>query len=145
MVLSSLNRPNIFYSVQAMKGYRVRLVKAYMYMCIVHVINRNYSLYQLPFFVLQTDLAGTASWLTSSLPSSVPKTLIFTQTKNIACKLYAWLSQCAATKTCVNMYHASLTHTTKAHIQEEFSSPHASLRCLVSTVAFGMVLFRFAT
>ena len=117
-----------------------------MYMCIVHVhvLDTLYSLYQLPVFVLQTDLAGIASWLTSPRPLSVPKTLIFTQNKNIACKLYVWLSQCAATKTCVNMYHASLTHTTKAHIQEEFSSAHASLRCLVSTVAFGMVLFSFA-
>ena len=89
--------------------------------------------------MLQTDVAGIASWLKSPLPSSVPKTLIFTQTKNIACKIYAWLSQCAGTKTYVNMYHASLTHTTKAHIQEEFSSPNTRLRCLVSTVAFGMV------
>ena len=91
------------------------------------------------FCVLQTDLAGIARWLISSPPSSVPKTLIFTQTKNIACKIYAWLSEHAATKTRVSMYHASLTHSTKAQIQQHFSSSEGDLRCLVSTVAFGMV------
>ena len=37
MVLSSLNRPNIFYSVRAMKGYRVRMAKHTLYIYIVHV------------------------------------------------------------------------------------------------------------
>ena len=36
------------------------------------------------------------------------------------------------------MYHASLTHETKAHCQREFSE-NGSVRCLVATVAFGMV------
>ena len=140
MVLSSLNRPNIFYSVQAMKGYRVRSgICLSIYMYTPHSFPITICYISSLFYVLQTDLAGIARWLTSLLPSSVPKTLIFTQTKNIACKMYGWLSQCAATKTCVNMYHASLTHTTKTLIQEEFSSPQADLRCLVSTVAFGMV------
>ena len=88
-----------------------------------------------PCFV-QTDLAGIAKWLVSPLPLSVPKTLIFTQTKNVTCKVYEWLSQCATIKSCVNMYHASLTHTTKAHIQDELSS-HQAVSCVYTDLWHG--------
>lgn len=36
------------------------------------------------------------------------------------------------------MYHASLIENTKAQIQSAFSG-QSSLKCLVSTIAFGMV------
>ena len=36
------------------------------------------------------------------------------------------------------MYHASLTGETKSHCQREFMKD-GSIRCLVATVAFGMV------
>ena len=69
----------------------------------------------------------------------MPKTIIFTQSKDLACKIAYTLQQSAAKKNYVGVYHASLTQHTKCAIQEGFSSATSSLRCLVATVAFGMV------
>ena len=82
-------------------------------------------------------MAGITSLLSSNV-AGMPKTLIFTQTKNTACKVFCLLSNSASKKECVGMYHASLTHETKAYCQREFSE-NGSVRCLVATVAFGMV------
>ena len=38
----------------------------------------------------------------------------------------------------VDMYHASNTESTKAQVQHDFSG-QSQLRCLVSTIAIGMV------
>ena len=77
--------------------------------------------------------------LKSSTPDGMPKTIIFTQTKDMACKL-VYMLQRAATKTSyVDVYHASLTQRTKCAIQDAFSSARSGLRCLVATIAFGMV------
>lgn len=72
------------------------------------------------------------------LKSSGPKMIIYTLTKNAACKVYEMLSKSVHSKQCVGMYHASLTPATKTHIYEEFQK-NGTLRCLVSTIAFGMV------
>ena len=48
---------------------------------------------------IQKDLAGLTSLL-SSTTSVVPKTLIFTQTKNAACKLFCFLSKCSSKRVC---------------------------------------------
>ena len=68
----------------------------------------------------------------------MPKTILFTQTKDVACKI-AHTLQLSAAKNYVGVYHASLTQHTKRAIQDAFSSAGSSLRCLVATVAFGMV------
>ena len=39
----------------------------------------------------------------------------------------------------IAMYHASLTQAYKQSLQQEFMSEGSTLRCLVATVAFGMV------
>ena len=74
----------------------------------------------------------------------MPKTIIFTRSKDLACKIAYTLQQSAVKKNYVGVYHASLTQHTKRVIQEGFSSATSSLRCLVATVAFGMVC-RIAT
>ena len=70
----------------------------------------------------------------------IPKTIVFAQTKAVVCKLYKYLTA-ALGSTVVGMYHASLTPTYKQSLQRQFSSNESSLRCLVATVAFGMVSF----
>lgn len=77
--------------------------------------------------------------LKSRLPDSIPKTLVFTQTKNLACKVYRTLHQSAINKDYVGMYHADQTKQTKSLMQQAFSGAHSSMRCLVATIAFGMV------
>lgn len=67
-----------------------------------------------------------------------PKMLIYTLTKNTACKVYEILYKSVNNSKCVSMYHASLTPATKAHIHSEFQKD-GTLQCLVSTIAFGMV------
>ena len=71
------------------------------------------------------------------LKAGAPKTIIYTLTKNSACKVYEMLRKSVHNSHCVSMYHASLTPATKAHVHSEFQK--GTLRCLVSTVAFGMV------
>lgn len=77
--------------------------------------------------------------LKSPVVGSVPKTLIFTQTKDMAWKVFHLLRLAAVNKSYVGMYHASQTQQTKLATQEAFSSVPSDLRCLVATIAFGMV------
>ena len=63
---------------------------------------------------------------------------MFTQTKNIAYKVYGYLIQAAKDRQYVSMYHASLTEHTKNYLQSAFKGDN-KLRCLVATIAFGMV------
>lgn len=72
------------------------------------------------------------------LKTGAPKMLIYTLTKNAACKVYDMLSKSVHSSQCVSMYHASLTPATKTHMHSEFQK-NGTLRCLVSTIAFGMV------
>lgn len=74
------------------------------------------------------------------LKAGAPKILVYTLTKNAACKVYEMLSKSVHNKQCVGMYHASLTPATKMHIHAEFQK-NGTLHCLVSTIAFGMVLY----
>ena len=83
-------------------------------------------------------MAGIASLFSNPNPEAVPKTLIFAPTKNVVCKLFRFLSNSASKREFVGMYHASSTHETKSHCQHEFEKKD-SIRCLVATVAFGMV------
>ena len=47
------------------------------------------------------------------LKTGAPKMLIYTLTKNAACKVYELLSKSVHNKQCVGMYHASLSPATK--------------------------------
>lgn len=133
IVSCSLNRPNIFYSVSPIKSY---FVSSSTVAFVTHSSSHHSPC------GIQIDLAGVASMLKTQPASLIPKTLIFTRTKNVACKLYKWLSQSAAEKQYVSMYHASLTTTTKTYLQEKFRK-QSNLRCLIATIAFGMVYQRF--
>ena len=79
--------------------------------------------------------------LRSMSPESIPKTLLFAQTKNAACRIYQMLHQAAVKKEYVGMYHADLTKQTKLSMQQAFSGVQSNMRCLVATIAFGMVRF----
>ncbi len=69
----------------------------------------------------------------------IPKIIIYVQTKNMAWKVYNTLHKDAAKQCYVGVYHADLTAHTKSAIHHEFKRAASSLRCLVATVAFGMV------
>ena len=79
------------------------------------------------------------SSLASVDPSWIPKTIIFTQTKNMACRVYDVLKKSAFKSHYVSMYHASLIQRTKSFVQRQFGTDESCLRCLVATIAFGMV------
>ena len=128
VVSCSLNRPNIYLSASIMKGYTVSVCTC------VHKCFLGHAM----VLLVQADLAGIAHWLKTFPSKSVPKTLVFVQTINTGCKLYSWLSQCASSRGLVGFYHASLTQATKAHFHDMFKK-QSDLRCLVATVAFGMV------
>ena len=84
-------------------------------------------------------MSGLIASLESGKPENTPKTLIFCQTKEAVVKVYRLLLQSAKSRESVSMFHASLTKGTKQAIHHEFQSPSSALRCLVATVAFGMV------
>ena len=67
--------------------------------------------------------------------------IVYVHTKDVAWKVYHFLQGASATQCYVGMYHASLTQHTKSSIYCEFRSTTSSLRCLVATVAFGMVRY----
>ena len=88
---------------------------------------------------MQDDLSGIAKCLTSSDPSSIPKTVIFFNTKALVLRAYVYLRNRAYHKHYVGAYHSSLRDETKKFISRSFSSSSAEMRCLCSTIAFGMV------
>jgi len=69
----------------------------------------------------------------------IPKTIIFSQTKDEVYRVYKFLQTSAKHKHSVCMYHASQSVETKSFIQLTFKSTMTELRCLSATVAFGMV------
>ena len=122
VVSCSLNRPNIYFSASSMKGYNVSactcIVAGMFSSLFIDIVSPGH------FFQ-----AGIAYWLRTLHSESIPKTLIFVQTKTTGCKLYNWLSQCASSQRSVGLYHASLTQTTKSHLQGIFKQ-QSDLRCL---------------
>lgn len=129
-ISQDLDRPNIFLSASQAKGISVIVSGAVLKLTV------NVSWCSLLF---QKDFGGVIDLL--KLPvESIPKILIFAQTKDIAWKIYHTLSATAIDKHYVGFYHASLTNETKQFYQQQYSSP-SNLRCLVATVAFGMVCF----
>ena len=89
---------------------------------------------------LHRDLGTLASLLaTADDLVIIPKTIIFSQTKDEVYKVYKFLQTSAKHKHSVYMYHASQSVETKSFIQLTFKSTQTELRCLSATVAFGMV------
>ena len=70
-------------------------------------------------------------------PDDVPKTLIFTKTKKDACRVYSKLTKQTRDKKYVSMFHASQAQSTKSFRINQLKC--GSLRCLICTIAFGMV------
>ena len=68
---------------------------------------------------------------------SFPKTLIYSQTKELTVALYRYLRINA--NRAVAVYHASLTEETKKAVYVEFCRPGSQIHCLIATVAFGLV------
>ena len=89
-------------------------------------------------------MTGIISCLKGAKESKdIPKTLVFCRTKEAAVNMYRLLLQSSSRRDYVSMFHASLTKATKQAIQHNFQSPTSALRCLVATVAFGMVSVLF--
>ena len=89
---------------------------------------------------MQRDFGNLANILASTEDlSAIPKMLIFSQTKNDVCTIFSFLRSQAKHKHAVSMYHASQSDETKSFIQTSFRSQQSELRCLSSTIAFGMV------
>ena len=72
-------------------------------------------------------------------PESFPKTLIFCKTKMQCVNVYTMLCSISPHKGLVSMYHATLSEETKVFLYRQFSASQSDLRCLVCTIAFGMV------
>ena len=88
---------------------------------------------------MQRDLHGLTHQLKTISPDVMPKIIVYVLTKNMACKVYHFLKGSSANKQSVGVYHADLTASFKSSVYQEFSRPTSHIRCLVATVAFGMV------
>ena len=89
---------------------------------------------------IQRDFGGIAASLRNCcIPEDFPKTLIFCKTKAQCVKIFNVLTAVSAYKSLVSMYHANLSGETKASLYNRFASVQSDLRCLVCTIAFGMV------
>ena len=128
-VSRSLNRPNIYFSISQLKSLKV---SKYVYVSKpLHSIVNN--------IIWHSERPRWYSQLSVSDPLDFPKTIIFVQTKTIACKVFSLLKAASVSvPDRVDMYHASNTEGTKVQVHRDFSG-QTQLRCLVSTIAFGMV------
>ena len=89
---------------------------------------------------MQRDLGQLAHLIaTTSDLSVIPKTVIFSQTKDEVYKVFTLLNMLAKHKHPVMMYRASQSEETKSFVQSTFRSPSSELRCLSATIAFGMI------
>ena len=84
---------------------------------------------------MQQDVNGLCTLMKCS-PSDIPKVIVYVPTKNTACKVYHFLRAAFPNKKSVGMSHADLTQATKYSVYEKSCSV---VRCLVATIAFGLV------
>ena len=70
-------------------------------------------------------------------PQDFRKTLIFCQTKEMTSKVYTYLSYFQKDR--IAMYRVSLSNETRQHTYMLYRDPSSQLRCIVATIAFGMV------
>ena len=135
VILQTLDRPNIYLSTCKSRGLRVSS-SVHTYTC-AYTMHMYIIICNSPNF--QCDFEGLVTCMKSTDPHSIPKTLIFCQTKESAIKAYRLFLQYTPSKDTVSVFHASLTQSTKSIIVDNFQSCNSSLRILVATIAFGMV------
>ena len=81
--------------------------------------------------------------LKTPIAALIPKMVVYVQTKDMAWKVYSHLLSESVARGVIDVYHASLTRETRSRVARDFMSTSSSLKCLVSTVAFGMVCCLF--
>lgn len=69
----------------------------------------------------------------------IPKMIVYVQTKDMAWKVYSHIQRESAERHYIGVYHASLTQATKRAVYLDFKCSGSTMRCLIATVAFGMV------
>ena len=129
IVKQPLDRPNIYLSTSRSMGIKVRTASP-------------------PFFsiltrcglFMQRDFGELAHLASEDDLSCIPKTIVFSHTKDDVYKVYRFLRDSALQKHSVSMYHASQTEEARSFFQTTFRSSLTELRCLCATVAFGMVI-----
>lgn len=90
--------------------------------------------------IKQKDLAVLGEMLNAAVdPQTFPRCIIFCKRKEVVSNVFQFLRHCARKREFVAMYHASLTENTKKEIYDQFANPFSHIRCLVATIAFGMV------
>lgn len=89
---------------------------------------------------MQRDLDGLVQCLSTTDPTSIPKTIMFFGSKKDVVHAYLFLRNRARKKHYVGAYHASLTNDMKQFVLHQFVTGDAEMRVLCSTIAFGMVL-----
>lgn len=77
--------------------------------------------------------------LKTTVAALIPKVIVYVQSKDIATKLYRHFLGESVSPLTVDVYHANLTPETKSRVYKEFKSNRSCIKCLVATVAFGMV------
>ena len=85
-------------------------------------------------------MSGLTNILKSGDSGTLPKTIVFCQTKDIACKVYSTFRDAASQPRLVGLYHASMTDSTKLEMYKRFKE--STVRILAATVAFGMVSYK---
>ena len=73
-------------------------------------------------------------------PENFPKTLVFCKMKMQCVKIYMMFRKMASHEGLISMYHATLSEETKSFLHHHFIDRQSDLRCLVCTIAFGMVI-----
>ena len=73
---------------------------------------------------------------TANSPRDIPKTIIFSQTKENFYTTFSYLHGAAKS---IAMYHASQSQETKTSIQTRYASSGTELKCICATIAFGLV------
>lgn len=137
VVSTTLDRPSVYISVSPISALNVSIIHtctySYIHECLnlLHIAQTVYIYYR--------DLDGLSKTLSEDSTDNKPKTIVYTLTKNDACRVFAFLKSAARDKKCIGMYHANLTESTKTSVFNEFSQPSSRMRCLVATIAFGMV------
>ena len=129
MVTLPLDRPNIYISTKKKSSILV-----------------SYSILFTAIFTLaiymQRDFGGIASSMRDcSSPEDFPKTLVFCKTKAQCVNIYNLFIRVSTHKSIVTMYHATLSEETKEFIYHHFTAAESDLRCIVCTIAFGMVSY----
>ena len=81
---------------------------------------------------------------TANSPADIPKTIIFSQTKDDVYTIFSYLHSAATYTKSVAMYHASQSQETKSYTQSSYGSTRTELRCISATIAFGLVCVTLA-